>query len=91
MVAGNTFDPPVVTVTVGTTVNWVNLDTWMHGVRAQDGSWRAGGEVRIRGQPMEYTFNEVGEFPYRCTAFAEENEDGGWEGMTGTVVVLPAS
>ncbi len=54
----------VLTVPVGTTVEWVNLDGVIHTVTDVDGSFDSGffGE----GETWSYTFTEPGEFEYFC-------------------------
>jgi len=68
------FDPPLLEVKKGDTVEWKNADITPHTVTAgtfdsgsiaSDGSWR-------------HTFTEVGDFPYTCTFHPE---------MKATVVV----
>lgn len=55
----------VLTVTVGTTVTWVNDDPGqMHTVTAVDGSFDSG--FFNTGDSWSYTFTEVGEFEYFC-------------------------
>ena len=57
--------PNVLTVTVGTTVTWVNEDpNMMHTVTAVDGSFDSG--FFNTGETWSYTFTEVGEFEYFC-------------------------
>ena len=64
------FTHPNVTVAVGTTVVWVNMDRVQHTSTSGAGPgdlsdvWRSG-DIR-ENQTFDFTFNEVGEFPYFC-------------------------
>ena len=46
----------------GTTVKWTNLDTAAH---TATGDNFDSGNLKL-GESWSYTFNEVGEFDYRC-------------------------
>ncbi|MCH8110056.1 MAG: hypothetical protein IIB15_07990, partial [Chloroflexi bacterium] len=58
------------TIQVGTTVTWVNLDTAPHTATAGvspdlSGEWDSG--HLGKGKESSFTFNKVGAFPYFCT------------------------
>ncbi|MCH7745300.1 MAG: hypothetical protein IIC84_04420 [Chloroflexi bacterium] len=58
------------TIQVGTTVTWVNLDTAPHTATAGvspdlSGEWDSGSLGK--GKESSFTFNKVGAFPYFCT------------------------
>lgn len=67
------FEPARLQIRPGTTVNWVNQDPYLHTVTG----FGVDQEVP-RGESFQYTFNDSGEFSYRCTIHA---------GMTGEIVV----
>lgn len=58
------FDPPVITVAVGTTVTFHNGDHFTHSVRVKDGSDT--NLVVKPGESVAITFDRVGEFDYDC-------------------------
>jgi plastocyanin len=70
------FDPPSVTVKVGTTVQWTNQDSATHSITSDKGLWDSGGV----GQGKSYTrvFDTVGTFGYYC---------GIHPTMKGTIIV----
>lgn len=71
------FGPTVITITVGTTVEWENKDNAPHTVRADDGSWGSG---RLnKGGKFSYTFTQTGTYTYYCSVHPA---------MTGTVIVV---
>ena len=83
--AENAYSPREITVTVGTTISWVNNDAIAHTVTSgfsdgtvgeADGLFDSG--FMNEGDVFTYTFDEVGEFPYYCIPHP-------W--MTGTVIV----
>ncbi len=58
------FDTSEGEVPVGTTVRWVNDDSFAHTVVADDGSFMSD---RIEpGESFEFTFESAGEFAYIC-------------------------
>ena len=63
-------------VPVGTTVTVVNTDAVPHTWTAEDGTFDSG--ALGEGDTFEFTFTEVGEFPYFCNFHPS---------MTGTIVV----
>ena len=71
----NTFTSPV-SVKKGTKVTWVNNDTSVHTVVADDGSFDLG-EV-TQNQTKSYVFDTAGTYTYHCSMH---------EGMTGVIIV----
>jgi len=78
------FEPKQLTVTAGTTVEWVD-SAGRHSVVADDESFKS--ETLTAGGRFEHKFEEPGTFPYYC----EFHGDKGGKEMSGTVVVTPAS
>jgi plastocyanin len=74
-----TFGPTTLTVTVGTTVTWVNQDDIPHTVVADDKSFKS--KVLDTDQRFSFTFTKPGEFGYFCSLHPH---------MTGKVVVKPS-
>lgn len=70
------FDPPTLTVPVGTTVTWTNQDEEPHTVAAKDGSFHSPG--LDTHSTYTFTFANSGSFDYICSIHPF---------MTGTVVV----
>jgi plastocyanin len=79
------FQPERIEVEPGTTVRWVNKDSAMHTVTAEDGSFDSG-EVDP-SETYERTFDEPGTYAYYCEPHAYQNDDGEYQGMIGEVVV----
>jgi len=69
------FVPATRTVTVGTTVVWVNRDNVLHNVTSSEFS--SSGNM-ARGATHSVTFDEAGSYDYVCTLHP---------GMDGTIVV----
>jgi len=77
VVIGNfTFTPNALTVTVGTTITWVNHDDIPHTVTAQDHSFTSSG--LDTEDSFSHQFNVAGTYAYYCTIHAK---------MTATVIV----
>jgi plastocyanin len=73
-----TFQPKVLTIKPGTTVNWVNEDSAPHTITSNDGTWDSG---KIKNTATyHHQFDEIGTFEYHCTYHSS---------MKGTVVVSP--
>lgn len=70
------FDPASVSVAVGTTVTWTNIDTVPHTVTATDGSFNSGN--LNPGDSFSFTFDGAGTFDYICNYHPN---------MTGTIIV----
>jgi plastocyanin len=62
---GNLFLPAEKTVTVGTTVTWINLDPEDHDVITNDFSTIVSPLIKP-GESFSYTFATPGSFPYVC-------------------------
>jgi plastocyanin len=72
------FEPTGLTVTVGTTVAWVNNGGQWHSVAAYDGSFESG--KIAPGERFLHTFTMAGTYQYIC-------KHHGMQGMLGTVTV----
>ena len=72
------FDPPLVTVTKGTTVIWVNHDDGIHSVVQVDKRYRSASMER--GDSVKRTFGDVGQFDYVCGQHPQ---------MDGKIIVTP--
>jgi plastocyanin len=59
------FEPGTLTVTVGTTVTWVNNDGTTHTVTADGGTFDSGSLAA--GETFQFTFDQVGDFTYHCS------------------------
>jgi plastocyanin len=75
-IEGFAFTPQDVTIPVGETVHWVNLDTVRHTSTSDTLVWDSG--LLAEGDTFEFTFDDVGVYPYHCTVHPT---------MTGTVTV----
>jgi len=75
-IGDNFFDPPVVQINVGETVQWTNNGAMTHTATAQD-SYFDSGDL-IPGATYSFTFNEEGVHDYECIFHS---------GMVGTIVV----
>jgi plastocyanin len=70
------FAPASLTVPVGTTVTWTNLDSAPHTATSPSGAWDSGN--LDQGESFSHTFAEAGSFDYHCSYHPN---------MTGTIVV----
>ncbi len=70
------FNPGSLSVVAGSTVTWMNSDTTIHTVTADDGSFNSG-NIAV-GATYSKVFSTAGTFSYHCTIHPE---------MTGKVVV----
>lgn len=75
-IQGFRFLPAEVTVTVGTTITWTNMDSAPHSATADDGSWDTG--VLGQGESGSVTFDTPGTYTYYCAVHPN---------MTATVIV----
>ncbi len=73
------FDPDPITVDVGGSVTWTNVDPVGHTVTARDDSFKTG--MFFPDESSTVTFDTAGTFPYFCSTHPE---------MSGTVIVEPA-
>lgn len=72
-----TFNPPVLTVSPGTTVTWTNTDDVPHAVVSDDHvAFRS--KVLDTEQAFSFTFAKAGEYAYFCSLHPH---------MTGKIVV----
>jgi plastocyanin len=81
-IEGDAFAKPVITVSVGTTVRWTNLDYTYHTVTSDtglfDSSSLSPAEGELINASFSYTFTEPGTFNYHCSIHPD---------MTGVVIV----
>jgi plastocyanin len=70
------FGPAAITVTVGTTVTWINRDDIPHTVVSTEKVFKS--KVLDTDEKFSYTFTKAGEYPYFCSIHPK---------MTGKVVV----
>ena len=70
------FTPATLTVPVGTTVHWTNLDGEPHTTVSVDGVFRSG--ALDQGDSYDYTFKTIGKFRYVCSIHPQ---------MVGTIIV----
>jgi plastocyanin len=64
--AGIAFVPPAVTVRVGQTIKWVNQDTVVHNVTAENGASFHSSDF-TKGGSYSYTPTKAGTISYVCT------------------------
>ena len=74
------FEPKVLTVAPGTTVEWVN-DGGRHSIEADDGSFKS--EALKQGDKFEHKFDKAGKYAYHCEFHGEK----GGKDMAGTIIV----
>ena len=77
-IANFTFEPPVLTLKVGTTVTWVNDDDIPHLVSEKDGKFRS--SALDTNETFSETFKDAGTIEYFCVLHPH---------MTGKIVVEP--
>ena len=70
------FNPPSITIKVGTTVRWTNQDSATHSVTSDTGVWDSGNVAH--GATYSRVFDTVGTFAYHCAIHPS---------MKGTVIV----
>jgi len=75
------FEPQEVTVTAGTTVEWVD-ETGRHTVEADDGSFKS--DTMTAGGHFEHKFDTAGAYPYYCSFHGEKHGVD----MAGTITVV---
>jgi plastocyanin len=76
MVQNFAFNPPSITIKVGTTVRWTNQDSATHSITSDTGVWDSGGIAQ--GASYTRVFDTVGTFAYHC---------GIHPSMKGTIIV----
>jgi plastocyanin len=74
------FEPKVLTVTAGTTVEWVN-EGGRHTVEADNGSFKS--DTLTDGKTFEHTFDKPGTYAYHCSFHGES----GGKDMAGKIIV----
>ena len=79
-IADSAFSPTTLTITVGDTVTWTNVDDRPHTVTSNDGAFDSGN--LDEGQAFSFTFTEPGTYTYRCDYHTD---------MQATIVVTDAS
>lgn len=77
------FEPKVLTISAGTTVQWVN-EGGRHTVEADNGSFKS--DTLTDGKTFEHTFDKPGTYPYHCSFHGES----GGKDMAGKIVVTRA-
>jgi len=77
-IANFTFDPPTLTVKVGTTVTWVNADDIPHVVSEKDGKFRS--PALDTDDKFSQVFSTAGTVEYFCAIHPH---------MVGKIVVTP--
>jgi plastocyanin len=77
-IANFTFDPPLLTVQVGSTVTWKNVDDIVHVVKEKDGAFHS--DPLDTDQTFSQTFARAGTIDYFCAIHPH---------MTGRIVVKP--
>ena len=77
-IANFTFDPPTLTVKVGTTVTWVNADDIPHLVTDKDGKFHS--SALDTNDKFSQTLSTAGTVEYFCAIHPK---------MTGKIVVTP--
>jgi amicyanin len=74
------FSPAALTITVGDSVTWTNLDFVVHTATSTGGAFDSGDLEQ--GESYTLTFTEPGTYDYLCTPHPT---------MTGRIVVVPAA
>ena len=75
------FRPEKITITVGTTVTWINVGKKKHNI-AFDHLFD--NDIQP-GEKFSYTFDKPGVYQYYCVIHSESDTDG----MVGTITVTP--
>jgi plastocyanin len=76
IIANNQFLPQVITITTGTTVNWLNEGPEQHTTTSDTGVWDSG--TLNPGQTFQFAFHTPGTYPYHCAIHP---------GMVGSITV----
>lgn len=74
------FSPASLTVNVGDTVTWINMDSVGHSATADDNSFDT--DILSQNQSKDITFSKAGTFSYHCKVHPN---------MHGTIVVKSSS
>jgi plastocyanin len=75
-IQGFAFSPSALTVSVGDTVTWTNLDATAHTSTSDTGLWNSG--LLAQNQSFQRIFATAGTFTYHCTPHPS---------MTGRIIV----
>ena len=75
-IQNSSFNPSMLTITVGTTVTWINKANGTMDVTSDSGLFSSGNLTN--GQSFNYTFNNTGTFPYHSSINPS---------MTGQIIV----
>ena len=59
------FSPNPISISVGTTVSWLNSDSTTHTSTSDGGAWNSSNLAP--GRRFNFTFTTAGAFPYHCT------------------------
>ena len=78
MIDNFVYSPVPLTVTVGTTVTWVNHDDIPHTVDSTQGKFKSA--ALDTDDKFEFQFKEAGEYPFYCRIHPK---------MTGKIIVQP--
>jgi plastocyanin len=77
-IQGFSFNPPVLTVPVGTVVTWTNMDADMHDVTGDFPDGHFTQQITGSGGTLTYKFTKAGTYNYVCSIHA---------GMSGKIIV----
>jgi plastocyanin len=81
-VTDNQFNPPELTIPVGSTVVWNQNGASQHTITADDGSFDSG--PLASGMTYNVIFDEPGEYPYYCSLHGGPQG----QGMSGIIIVV---
>lgn len=80
---GSAFIPQKLTIKVGSTVVWTNMDFTQHDLQSDTGVFSA--PLIDSGQTFRFVFDEPGTYPYFCSKHGGPNGAG----MSGVIYVVP--
>jgi plastocyanin len=84
------FQPATLTVEVGATVTWTNLDEVAHTVTSDDSGGPLDSGLFDQGKSFSFMFHEPGTYRYHCVPHAGKDASGSYTGMVGTIIVVEA-
>ena len=76
-IKGFAFSPDTLTINVGDTVTWTNMDSAKHTITSDSGS-ELDSELLSKNQIYSHTFNTKGTYDYHCSVHTS---------MTGNIIV----
>jgi plastocyanin len=76
------FEPKEVTITVGTTVEWID-EEGRHTIEADNGAFKS--PTLTKGGRFEFKFTKPGTYPYHCGFHGDQ----GGKDMAGVIKVTP--